>query len=63
MSETETEAKSGSSWGAKLIAVVILAVGAWVLLKVVIGLIAGLATVIIIGMALVAIIWAVRTLL
>jgi len=43
----------------KLIAVVVLALCAWILLKLVIGLIAGLATIIVIVGAVVGILWAV----
>ena len=40
----------------------VLVIAAWILLKFVIGLIAGLATVIVIVLAIVAVLWAVRTL-
>ena len=46
----------------RLLALVVLAVAAWILLKFVIGLIAGLATVIVIVLAIVAVIWALNTL-
>jgi hypothetical protein len=46
----------------RLLALVVLAVAAWILLKFVIGLIAGLATVIVIVLCLVAVVWAVRVL-
>jgi hypothetical protein len=46
----------------RLLALVILGVAAWILLKVVIGIIAGLATVIVVILAIVAVIWAVNTL-
>ena len=46
----------------RLIALVVLVIAAWILLKFVIGLIAGLATVIVIVLALVAVIWALNTL-
>jgi uncharacterized membrane protein YccC len=46
----------------RLLALVVLVVAAWILLKFVIGLIAGLATVIVIVLALVAVFWAIRTL-
>jgi hypothetical protein len=58
MEETERR----SSIPKRLLALVILAVAAWILLKVVIGLIAGLATVIVIVLAIVAVIWAINTL-
>ena len=50
------------SLGRRAIALVVLLIAGWILLKVVIGLIAGLATIIIIVVALVAIIWAWRIL-
>ena len=50
------------SLGRRAIALVVLLIAGWILLKVVIGLIAGLATVIVIVVALVAIIWAWRIL-
>jgi uncharacterized membrane protein YccC len=46
----------------RLLALVVLVVAAWILLKFVIGLIAGLATVIVIVLAIVAVIWALNTL-
>jgi hypothetical protein len=46
----------------RLLALVVLAVAAWILLKFVIGIIAGLATAIVIILAVVAVIWALRTL-
>jgi uncharacterized membrane protein YccC len=46
----------------RLLALVVLAVAAWILLKFVIGLLAGLATIIVIVLAIVAVIWALNTL-
>ena len=46
----------------RLLALVVLAVAAWILLKFVIGLIAGLATIIVIVGCLVAVVWALRIL-
>jgi uncharacterized membrane protein YccC len=46
----------------RLLALVVLAIAAWILLKFVIGLIAGLATVIVIVLAVVAVFWALNTL-
>ncbi|HET6505965.1 MAG TPA: hypothetical protein VFG42_04190 [Baekduia sp.] len=46
----------------RLLALVVLVVAAWILLKFVIGLIAGLATVIVIVLAIIAVIWAINTL-
>jgi hypothetical protein len=46
----------------RLLALVVLAVAAWILLKFAIGLIAGLATVIVIVLCIVAVVWALRVL-
>ena len=56
------EEKSGSSFGMKALAVIVLLVAAWILLRVVIGLIAGIAWFVVIVLAIVAIFWAWRTL-
>ena len=54
--------KTGSSFGMKLLAILILAVAAWFLLKVVIGLIAGVAWIIAVVLAVVGVLWAWNTL-
>jgi uncharacterized membrane protein YccC len=46
----------------RLLALVVLAIAAWILLKFVIGLLAGLATIIVIVLCLVAVVWALRVL-
>jgi uncharacterized membrane protein YccC len=46
----------------RALAILVLAVAGWILLKVVIGLLAGIATIVIIGVAIVAIIWALNSL-
>ena len=46
----------------RLLALVVLAVAAWILLKFVIGLLAGLATIIVIVLCIVAVVWALRVL-
>jgi hypothetical protein len=46
----------------RLLALVVLAVAAWILLKFVIGLLAGLATIIVIVLCIVAVVWALRIL-
>jgi hypothetical protein len=46
----------------RLLALVVLAVAAWILLKFVIGLIAGVATVVVIVLCVVAVVWALRAL-
>lgn len=56
-----SESKRGSSIGARLIAIVVLGVAAWVLLKIVIGIIAGVAWAVVAVLAVIAVIWAWRT--
>jgi hypothetical protein len=46
----------------RLLALVVLAIAAWLLLKFVIGLIAGLATIIVVVVCVMAVIWALRVL-
>jgi hypothetical protein len=46
----------------RLLALVVLAIAAWLLLKFVIGLLAGLATIIVIVVCIAAVIWALRVL-
>jgi hypothetical protein len=53
----EQEAR-GPSLVTRLIALVVLAVAAWILLKVVIGVLAGLSTLIVVVLAIVGIVWA-----
>jgi hypothetical protein len=48
--------------GRKLLAVAVLALAAWLLLKLVIGIVTTVAWIVAIGVAFVAVIWAVRTL-
>jgi hypothetical protein len=55
-------AQAASNVGKKLLALAILLVAAWVLLKMVIGLVMGLVWVIVAVLAVVAIIWALRVL-
>jgi hypothetical protein len=54
--------KSGPSFGARIIAAIVLVVAAWFLFKVVIGIVAGVAFFLVVVVALVAVVWAVRTL-
>lgn len=49
-----------ASLGTKLLAIVILAVAAWIVLKVIIGLIAGVAWAIAAVILVVAVLWALR---
>jgi hypothetical protein len=48
--------------GRRMLAILVLIVAAWILLKVVIGIVAGLATIIVAVLAIFAIIWAIRVL-
>jgi hypothetical protein len=54
--------RSSSSLGARVLAVLVLAVAAWLLLKVVIGTIAAIAWLVVVVIGLFAVAWAVRTL-
>jgi hypothetical protein len=58
----ENTEKSGPSFGARVLAVVVLAIGAWILFKVVIGVVAAVAWFVVAIVAIIAVIWAVRTL-
>jgi len=48
--------------GRRMLAILVLVVAAWILLKLVIGIVAGLATIIVAVLAVVAIVWAIRVL-
>lgn len=54
--------KAGPSFGARVVAVIVLAFGAWILFKVVIGVVAAVAWFVVAIVAIVAVLWAVRTL-
>jgi hypothetical protein len=54
--------KTGPSFGARVVAAVVLALAAWILFKVVIGVVAAVAWFVVAIVAVVAVIWAVRTL-
>jgi hypothetical protein len=56
------EKSAGPSFVMRVVAALILALAAWFLLKVVIGIIAGIAWFVAVVVALVAVVWAVRTL-
>ncbi len=56
------ETASSSSLGKRLLAIVVLLIAGWILLKWAIGLIMGVATLIIIVLAVVGVFWAIRTL-
>jgi hypothetical protein len=53
---------TGPSFGARIVAVLVLAVAAWFLFKVVIGIVAGIALFLAVIVAVVAVVWAARTL-
>lgn len=55
--------KPGPSILARALAVVVLAIAAWLLLKFAIGFVAWLATVVVVIVAAIAVIWALRVLL
>jgi hypothetical protein len=55
------EETSSPSFLRRVLAVVVLAIAVWILVKFVIGVIAWLATVIVVVLAIMAVIWAVRT--
>ena len=54
--------KTGPSFGARVLAVVVLAFAAWILFKVIIGIVAGVAYFLVVVVAVIAVVWAVRTL-
>jgi hypothetical protein len=58
----QQEAQARPSILTRLLALVVLVVAAWVLLKVVIGIVAGLSTLIVVVLALVGIVWALNRL-
>ena len=57
----DTKAK-GPSLARRAIAVVVLAIAAWLLLKIVIGLIASVAWIVVAVIAVVGVLWAINTL-
>jgi hypothetical protein len=56
------EKQSTSSFGMRVLAALVLALAAWFLLKVVIGIVAGIAWFVAVVVAIVAVVWAARTL-
>ena len=50
--------EAGPSLTTRLIALIVLVVAAWILLKVVIGIIAGVSTLVVVVLAIVGIVWA-----
>jgi len=57
------EEKAGPSFGSRIIAALVIAVAAYILLKVIIGFAAAIAGTIVIIAAIVAVIWALKVLL
>lgn len=53
---------SGTSLGKRALALLVLLIAAWIIFKVVIGLVAAVATVIVVVLAIAAVIWAIRVL-
>jgi hypothetical protein len=56
------EEQSGPSFLMRVLAVLVLAIAAWFLLKVVISVVAGIAWFVAVVLAIVGVVWAVRTL-
>jgi hypothetical protein len=54
--------KTGPSFGARVLAAVVLAFAAWILFKIVLGVVAAVAWFVVAIVAIIAVIWAVRTL-
>jgi hypothetical protein len=54
--------KTGPSFLARIVAAVVLVIAAWLLFKVIIGIVAGIAYFLVVVVALIAVVWAVRTL-
>ncbi len=55
--------KTGPSLGARALAALVTLIAAWVLLKVVIGFVAWVAGFVVIALALIAVVWALRVLM
>jgi hypothetical protein len=63
MDESPVSQSSSRSLGKTVVAVMIVAVAAWVLLHLVIGIITFIATIAVVVLAIAAVVWAVRVLL
>ncbi len=63
MNDTSATSSSSRSLGRMIVAVLILAVAAWVLLHIVIGIVTFLAVPVIAVLAIIAVVWAMRVLL
>jgi hypothetical protein len=59
---TTSTPSSGTSLGKRAIALVVLLIAAWLLFKFVIGLVTAFATIIVVVLAIIAVIWAIRIL-
>jgi hypothetical protein len=55
-------ADAASTLGKKLLAIAVLLVAAWILFKVVIGVVAAVAWIAVVVLAIVAVVWAIRVL-
>jgi hypothetical protein len=56
------EEKTGTSFAMRIVAALVLALAAWFLLKVIIGIVAGVAWFVAVVVAIIAVVWAARTL-
>jgi hypothetical protein len=54
--------QTGPSFGRRVLAIIVIAIAAWVLLKIVISLAAAVASTVAVVLAIIGIFWAVRTL-
>ncbi len=59
---TTSTPSRGASLGRRAIALLVLLIAAWLLFKFVIGLVTAFATIIVVVLAIVAVIWAIRVL-
>ena len=59
---SDSTRSSGASLGMRALALIVLLVAAWIIFKVVIGVVTALATVIVVVLAICALIWAIRVL-
>jgi len=57
-----SKSSNGASLGTRALALVVLLIAAWLLFKFVIGLVTAFATIIVVVLAIVAVIWAIRVL-
>jgi hypothetical protein len=57
-----SKSSRGASLGTRALALVVLLIAAWLLFKFVVGLVTAFATIIVVVLAIVAVIWAIRVL-